>query len=286
MPGVPQVTRQVPVYAAGELSVLPDHPVVIRGFRPELDCRSIEDLLLAAGSPTISGSRDGDICEYFELPSDQVARQFRAGTLGFNVVDSYVESGALTIPPVIGAKNLLLCSEATRHYEKSLIITRRGTFTRTHSDAGGLGGWMFLFAGRKIWHLWDRVWFPLLYDVVNETCFDEFAHPHPDAEYRRILEELPRWEASIGAGELLWFPEAWPHRVWTTEDAYGYGGSTLDEERLGHAVEAILRDQRLGFPDSLHIVSFLNELMATDQLPAEPYLQRIEEVRRAWEKNR
>jgi hypothetical protein len=271
--------------------VLPDHPVVIRGFRPEADCGSIEDLLLAAGSPLISGSRDADIAEYFELSSEEVARRFRAGTLGFNAVDSYIQSEALirdtlTIPPVIARGNLLTFPEHTRHYQRSLVITQNGTFTRTHSDSGGLGGWMFLFAGRKIWHLWDRVWFPLLYDVVAETCFDEFVHPHPDAEYRRILEHLPRWEASIGAGELLWFPEGWPHRVWTTEDAYGYGGSTLHWERIGCAVDAILRDQRLGFADSLRVSSFLNELRDTQRLSVEPFIERIDGVRRAWEKNR
>jgi hypothetical protein len=78
---------QVPVCGIGEVTVLPDHPVVIRDFRPGLDCRSIEDLLNAAGSPVISGSRDGDVCEYFQLSSAEVALQFRAGTLGFNAVD-------------------------------------------------------------------------------------------------------------------------------------------------------------------------------------------------------
>lgn len=281
------MTRQVPVYEVDELAALPDHPVVLRGFRPGIECRGIEDLLEAAGSPVISGSRDGDVCEYFELSADDAARQFRAGILSFNAVDSYIDAPTLSIPPVIECGNLLPIARGTRHYQKSLVLTQRGTFTRTHSDSGGLGGWMFLFAGSKTWHLWDRIWFPLLYDVVAETCFDDAAHPHPDAQYRQILENLPRWEASIGAGELLWFPEGWPHRVWTTEDAYGYGGSTLHLERLGHAVEAILRDQRLGFADSLPIVSFLTELKAAQVLPPDdPYIERIEIVRRAWEKNR
>ena len=265
-----------------------DRPVVIRDFRPGIACRSIEDLLAAAGSPVISGSRDGDVCEYFELLSDEVARLFRAGILPFNAVDSYVNAAdeTLTIPAPIRRGNLLLCSEGTRHYRKSLVITQKDTYTRTHSDGSGLGGWMYLYAGRKTWHLWDRVWMPLLYDTVEETCFDDVAHPHRDPAYREVLAGLPRWEASIGGGDLIWFPEGWPHRVWTLEDSFGYGGSTLHWERLGHSVEAILRDQRLGFPDSLDVVPFLTHLAANRGLECAPYIERIESVRRTWAKNR
>jgi hypothetical protein len=154
--------------------------------------------------------------------------------------------------------NLLLTCPEWSVYGKSLVITQNGTKTPMHVDSCGLGGWMYLFAGRKRWDLWEPALAPLFYDILSDRYYDADAgHVHPAPHAAAALAGLPFWRGEIGPGEVLWFPEGWPHRVETLADSFGYGGSTLHAHRAGQAVRAWLWERRLGFSKTSDVTDVL-----------------------------
>ena len=96
---------------------------------------------------------------------------------------------------------------------------------------------------------------------------------------------MPRWEGEIAAGELIWFPEGWLHRVWTLENSFGFGGSSLHARRLGQAVHSWLWELRLGHSESFDFPALLRAAAAEGH-DTSGLMALIEETLARWRKNR
>jgi hypothetical protein len=278
---------QIPTLNLAQLAALPAHPVILRGHQPALACQSLREFLAATGWPTLSAYRDGQSYDYVELAAPELLAAFESGAFRLNVAASYLPpeadpNEALTVPAVIDRGNLFNCHPPAMPFRKSAVITQAGGFTRMHVDSYGMGGWMYLYAGRKAWHLWAPAHAPLFYNAVADWYFDAAAgDPHPDPDCRAALESLPRWEGEIGPGELLWFPGGWLHRVWTLADSFGFGGSSLHAERLDQAVESWLWERRMGFTGSIDYPALLRDA-ARHGHPTQHHAARIEERLASW----
>jgi hypothetical protein len=286
----PAEARQVPVVRSDEIHTVPDHPVVVTGFRPDAECRTVEDLFDVVGNPAIRGCREGTVYEYLEKTSADVAAMLRAGALDFNATDSYVDDAAdpadrLTIPPFIDHDNLLNGVGETRYYRKCLVVTQRGAYTAVHCDPGAMAGWMYLFEGRKTWHFWDAVYAPLFYDIARETFYDRDKRPHPDAAYQALLDGLPMWEGVIGPGDVMYFPPGWTHCVWTHADSFGFGGMSLHASQLPASVDIYLREKRMAYPDPFDYPAFLDALTRQGHECA-PLCATLRDVQEIWKQNR
>ena len=281
----------VPTAEISEVAALPNHPIILRSHRPALACETLRDLLAATGFPVLSGYHEGEICEYADLNSEEMLEAFESGRLTLNMANSTIAKTSdpderLTIPAQIDDCNLFNFHDATLRLRKCLVISQGGSYTRLHVDAWGMAGWMYLYHGRKRWHLWEPVFVPLLYDQINERYYDEDAgHAHPDPRCRALIEALPRWEGEIGPGELLWFPEGWAHRVWTTEDAFGFGGASLHYGRLDQALRSWLWEKRLGFADVFDYLDLLRDA-AAHGFDTAPFIQRVQDTLALWLRNR
>ena len=281
---------KVPIVTPGEIHTVPDHPVILSGFRPAADCGTLEDLFDVVGNPVIRGCREGATYEYFERPAAEVAAEVRNGTLDFNATDSYLEDTAdpddrLTVPPFIERGNLLNLVEETRYYRKCLVVTQRGAYTSTHCDPGAMGGWMYLYEGRKTWHFWDAVYAPVFYDIAREIFYDAHRRPHPDPRFQALLDSLPMWEGTLGPGETIYFPPGWAHRVWTHADSFGFGGMSLHEHQLSASVEIYLREKRIAYPDPFDYPAFLDALTQKG-LDCAPMIATLRDVQEIWKQNR
>lgn len=261
--------RNIPVVAYGDLSELPDHPLILRGFSPRLKCDSLDALLQHLGEPEVKGyGKAGE--DWQGMASNDLGAAYRRGRLDMNVVDFPIgadldPTDALSVPAPMERGNLLLDPD-WRVYRKSLVITQTGTQTAMHVDACGLGGWMYLFAGRKRWQCWHAAQAPLFYDLAAGRYYDAWSgYPHPDAEAAAALAGLPQWRGEIGPGDVFWFPEGWLHRVETDADAFGYGGSTLHAARAEQAVQSWLWERRLGYSETADLAELLQR--AADQAP-------------------
>ena len=282
---------EIPAKDIAAIDALPDHPLILRGFRPRVACAGLGDLLSAAGCSTLSGYRADSPSQWVELSATAAIAAFERGVLDINVVDCPVcqdfdPTDRLSVPDPMERGNLYLTHPEWRNFRKSLVITQRGTFTPMHVDAFGMAGWMYLFAGRKQWELWDASLAPMFYDPVEERFYDdENGPPHPNTLAGAALDSLPRWEGEIGPGDLMWFPEGWLHRVRTSEDSYGYGGATLHSARLGQAVYSWLRDRRNGHSQYTDLRDLLRAVPGND--PAvQSALEAIDRTFESWQRNR
>ncbi len=280
----------VPTFDIAELVALPDHPVILRNHRPALKCEMLRELLAAVGFPRLSGYRDGRVYDYADMEAAEVLAAFTAGRLRLGIASSYVTpeadpDDALTVPPLVDDGNLFNLHKESCGFRKSLVITQSGGYSRMHVDSYGMAGWMYLFRGRKVWNLWEHSFAPLFYNLTDEWYFDDaVGDAHPDARCRALLDSLPRWDGEIGPGEMLWFPEGWLHRVWTLEDAFGYGGSSLHAARLEQAVGSWLWERRLGFSRDFDYPGLLQDA-AAHGFDTERHIKMIDDTITIWRKN-
>lgn len=254
--------QNIPIIAYSELQMLPNHPVILRGFSPRLKCESLDALLHHLGDPEVQGyGKSGE--DWQGMASNELGAAYRLGQLDMNVVDFPIgadldPTDVLCVPEPMERGNLLLLDSDWLVYRKSLVITQVGTKTEMHVDACGLGGWMYLFAGHKRWQCWNAAQAPLFYDLVAGRYYDAWSgHPHPDTETAAALVGLPQWRGEIGPGDVFWFPEGWLHRVETDADSFGYGGSTLHAVRAEQAVQSWLWERRLGYSETADLAELI-----------------------------
>lgn len=171
----------------------------------------ILDVLLSCRTQVFGYDRSG---KPVYSRSDEVVRRLREGTLDLNVVDVDVPSLHRHLP--LDTLRMLNGGMV------SPVLTPAGAYTALHFDPPGAGaGWMYLAGGRKRWVLVDPACRDLLLD--------------PDANDGRLLdvpigalrERAPAGairQVTIAAGDFLFFPPYWMHRVTTDETSIGLGG--------------------------------------------------------------
>lgn len=202
-------------------------PLIVRDFYPaehpvrKLTLEAIGSLLGDIEIPVYTTGA-GD---FAHVPAADVIRGAEGSGPPYNIVDFSVSGhalGELFEPPWFLDRNWFLTPEAGRAgSEKCLVLSPANAFTPLHMDSYAMQGWMFLIAGRKHWRLFPPQRAEALYDAATQ----EFREPSPD-------EPFTRFEGSIGAGDLLWFPAGWVHSVRTDAMSFGVGGSALNDFQI------------------------------------------------------
>jgi len=132
----------------------------------------------------------------------------------------------------------------------SMVLTTQRSYTKTHIDTAGSGAWMYLMAGEKRWTLYEPKFRSALYSPRTRIYWD------PDAPHAQTKEELPFSEdvpcstVFQQAGDLIWVPPGWAHRVLTTKRAIGYGSFYVAPSIVLMSVESFLSGASYGLPDA------------------------------------
>jgi uncharacterized RmlC-like cupin family protein len=137
-------------------------------------------------------------------------------------------------------------SFATRVYAhkhgQSPVLTRADAYTPFHVDPPDFGGgWMYLWRGRKTWHFVSQEWIT--------TLFQRSTGEIQDASIQEMHGLDPRIECystTAGAGDFIYFPPGWIHRVWTHEKSLGIGGYFQPESARSEYLHAMEQLQVLG----------------------------------------
>lgn len=198
---------------------------------------------------------------YREVPASSIFAGVRGEAEPFNVVDFYLagtKMGALFEVPAFLRQNWFLGEPAGRdQYEKSLVVSPAGSFTALHQDSYAMQGWMYLIAGRKRWTCYSP-------DSVAAAFHAErkrFYHSREDSATEFPgLEACDRYEGTIGAGDLFYFPAGWIHEVATDAVSYGVGGSVLNDFQIEDHMRWWLWEREMGFEGSMDLKRVIAEM--------------------------
>lgn len=104
-----------------------------------------------------------------------------------------------------------------------LMLTRSNAYTFLHLDPPVFGGgWMYLVSGRKVWHYISPRFVDTLYDPSSKRLRDlPISELTTRFGYRLHGEVL---QCTAQAGDLVYFPPCWMHRVRTYEKCIGISG--------------------------------------------------------------
>jgi hypothetical protein len=104
-----------------------------------------------------------------------------------------------------------------------LMLTRSNAYTFLHLDPPVFGGgWMYLVSGRKSWNYISPRFVDTLYDPATKRLRDlPISELTTRFGYRLHGEVL---QCTAEAGDLVYFPPCWMHRVRTYEKCMGVSG--------------------------------------------------------------
>jgi len=169
--------------------------------------------------------------DFFIYGGDYVDAFFSGDTSLPNIFQQNIEGearDAYQIPECMEKQNILCqAKKEAREGSLCLVLSPSKAYTGLHWDSYGFGGWMYLTKGVKRWELVDPMNLMALYDPHTQKLWDNRSHPHPNSEYAKFLDTIPKYEGTLSDHELLFFPGGWAHRVFTDELSYGCGGSVL-----------------------------------------------------------
>lgn len=128
---------------------------------------------------------------------------------------------------------------------QSPVLTRADAYTPFHVDPPLFGGgWMYLWQGNKTWQLVSWHWIQLLF---HREAPDRLLDASPD-ELAALDPAIECLSATAGAGDFLYFPPGWIHRVWTHDKAIGVGGylslegARCEAEQVSKQLDALGKD--------------------------------------------
>lgn len=212
-----------------------DEPLIIRGAFPaghKSGAIRLEQIEAILGSAELQ-VYDAHTQNFEKVPAAQIIADVRSGIPRYNVVDHYVAGTSLgdllELPPFL-TWNWFVGAPAGHDWrEKSLVLTAQGSFTPLHLDAYAMQGWMYLIEGRKNWEFIQPDHLLAAFDSGRNEFFDPRRHTSADFP---LLREVGTLTGTLGPGELLYFPSGWIHQVETSEAAYGFGGSLLNDFQI------------------------------------------------------
>eukprot|EP00698_Gefionella_okellyi_P005424 TRINITY_DN14971_c0_g1_i1.p1 TRINITY_DN14971_c0_g1~~TRINITY_DN14971_c0_g1_i1.p1 ORF type:complete len:484 (+),score=62.58 TRINITY_DN14971_c0_g1_i1:77-1528(+) len=158
------------------------------------------------------------------LSATEIFRRWDLGTLTTNIVDApfpVLLDHQLPVVLVAGASKAACC----------LTLTRKGTHTAFHTDPLYGGGWMYLHEGIKLWQFLPPKHLP---DLLGPPLPTGKSHQSiPNIPMHTLLQQnqYALWGAPFAvecrAGDFLYFPPGYIHRVWTSTASFGLSGYVL-----------------------------------------------------------
>ena len=118
---------------------------------------------------------------------------------------------------------------------QTLVLSRANGYTYLHHDPYKYGGgWMYLHEGQKAWHYLDPKWMPYIFSDEDKNVQDLLPEDAGKLIPSELLDEVEFLTATAKAGDFLYWPPSWMHRVWTHEKSLGVGGYIRREEWPEH----------------------------------------------------
>ncbi|KAL4421887.1 hypothetical protein ABPG77_003689 [Micractinium sp. CCAP 211/92] len=154
--------------------------------------------------------------------------------------------GAISPPAAVEELDLVGCVWPDESVEEQrpetllyALMGPGGVYTDWHVDMGGSAVWYHVVSGRKVFLAAPPT-------PGNLRAFEEWSSSGKQASswLGDKLSGLVR--LSVGAGDTLLLPSAWPHAVSTPEPSFAVGGNFLHALDFGAIAECYRREQRLG----------------------------------------
>lgn len=238
-------------------------PVIVRGAyadEPALAELTPDSVRALFAGRTLEAYERGTQA-WARVAAEEIFAGFRTPTARYNVVDHPVGdspfAGRLQPPPFLRHNWFAHGGAATAHHELSLICSAAGSFTPIHADGYGVQGWMWLAYGEKHWEIYRPECTPLIFDHV----FKEFYHSRKDAPDRfPYLAHAEKFTGVAAAGDLLFFPAAWPHEVSTTAECFGIGGCLINDAQIEASMRCWLWERAQAFAGELDFKAFVADV--------------------------
>ena len=232
-------------------------PVIVRGCYPP--SHPLNQLTLDAIGAILGDTPvrvyDPQSSDVMHVPAPRIIDGVRGLAAPHNVVDFYIPNTPLgnlfDVPPFLRHNWFLQPPANCDRYEKSLIVSPAGAYSSWHQDSYGMQGWMYLIEGHKSW----RFYAPDDYLAV----FDPATRTYRDAPTQSTAT---LWEGEIRAGDLLYFPSAWPHEVTTHAISFGVGGSVLNDFQIESHMRWWLWERSLDFAGDLDLARVIEHMPA------------------------
>lgn len=204
----------------------------------------------ASGDEVFGYDPAGQFVEGLFLAS--LTQQWLDNRLDVNVLDSpmhlidlpvVLDECAVSAPARAPDDSPFTAQVCAHEHGQSPVLTRAGTYTPFHVDPPLFGGgWMYLWRGCKTWHFVSQEWITTLYspqenDKIRDASVEDLA---------RVDHRIECLAVTAGAGDFLYFPPGWIHRVWTHDKSLGIGGYIQPEGAIAELCQATAQLEALG----------------------------------------
>jgi len=265
--------QQIPVVDVSSISLFfhhfKDQPVIIKGLSvPELDFLNIQ----AVSGPKI-WAINCKTEEHEEVEFATILELWQKDSREYNVVDHSFQKNLpdvdklFPIPSFWQEIDWLRRIPEVETYERSVVLTSKGSFTGIHVDSYGFPGWMFLFSGVKEWTIIHPKYSSRLFNPTTKR-FEKDPRAFPDRP--------PAYFGTQHAGELLYFPPGFLHAVYTPERSAGYGGTFLNRYTVEDSVKVWIWERSLGIQGKVDLAAVIKQIISKDDHPS--FLKALEMI--------
>ncbi len=207
---------------SGKAVLFDDYPSPVDDPGVSNPVKRMETILKRMGQNRRFSVRSGHSGTYKYLNGRELVQRWNSSKAIMNVTDLHIRGTAierLANPTNLSWFNLLPdCGEAAAEEMMSLVVSTRGCISDSHSDAPDSSN--YCFTGEKVWLYWDT------YEGQKlglEDCSIDTVYSGCSFDMERFLQlRSARW-LTVSAGQALFLPGEYTHKVITTERYLGVG---------------------------------------------------------------
>ncbi|KAJ3303601.1 hypothetical protein HDV03_003678 [Kappamyces sp. JEL0829] len=213
------------------------NPVEFRDLTMERAVAKIQELAVDSQDLVFGYLEDSTKVE--GISSASLIRDWHRGNLSVTVFDSPLQ--IFDLPQTLHdhhSESDVDSTELKVPLGQTIVLSKGSSYTPLHMDPLNYGGgWMYIYQGEKDWNFLAPEWADLLFDPETKWLHD--AQPSEFLDIVSSAVEHPPFTARFKhvqarAGDFVYFPPAWMHRVQTFNKTIGLGGyirpsSTLDK---------------------------------------------------------
>jgi len=248
-----QVVNASEINSVSDFKKYASFPTVIKGLQLLQRDLSISDLAAAL---------DVVVCQvietqtYVKIKVDDILKDLNSEKPKYHLTDGAIRGTALEnsfmTPSFLQTDWMKFHSD---EYEKSVLLSKKGTFTPWHTDTGGISGWYYYIYGKKDWTFIHRDCFLMMYDplfmeIYNDRNPSHVTDKEKGTRFNLVDSVSVQYHYTAVSGDYIWIPPGWLHRVETVEDTFGFGGGHLIPETFINSLQFWLLEKTFyGIPE-------------------------------------
>lgn len=218
----------------------PNAPFIVRNAKEFSEMPLQEALVrLRASEDTVFGyDTQGNYVE--DLKIAQLISNWEQNQPHATILDSYLH--VFDLPNALSAHHSLADIDLNKEeLGQTVILSRANGYTPLHMDPPIYGGgWMYLWQGQKDWHFLSPQWMTLLFNTSEKKLLDASPETLAEIASKSSIEGASAalfHSVRANAGDFVYFPPGWMHRVWTYDKGIGLGGYIRPESTRPGAKE-------------------------------------------------